>query len=132
MKNAMEVKLKWIILVLNTLNVCAKDTDELLIDDDYKHLNAFNEEEEEVTENVALLKINFFAILFINIYIVAFVVLIVYCTRCGENRKGKDLMVRNSWESDFEANLIEACDPLIQRCMPLRLAVESYEPFDNQ
>lgn len=84
----MEIKLKWITLALCSISVSTKDINDLFIEDENTHLDTLNEES-KVSENAALLKINFYAIFFINLYIAAFVVLIVYCTRCGENRNGK-------------------------------------------
>ena len=86
----------------------------------------------ENLENIALLKINLYAIFFINLYIIAFVVLIVYCTSCGEKKKEDEVFFKNDWDTDFERNLNEPFDPLIQRSMPSRLPWESREPFDDK
>ena len=89
-------------------------------------------EEKELSEDIALLKINVYAIFFINLYIVSFIILIVYCIRCGEKEEEDERFLQNEWDSDYEANLVESFDPLIQRNISPGLALETNESFDNQ
>ena len=103
----------------------------LSFDDASENSDSLDNQEENL-ENIALLKINLYAIFFINLYIIAFVVLIVYCTSCGEKKKEDEVFFKNDWDTDFERNLNEPFDPLIQRSMPSRLPWESREPFDDK
>ena len=89
-------------------------------------------EEKELSEDIALLKINVYAIFFINLYIVSFIILIVYCIRCGEKEKEDERILQNEWDTDYEANLVESSDPLIQRNISSRLVIEPNESFDDQ
>ena len=100
-------------------------------DDDPELFDNVNEEK-ELSEDIALLKINVYAIFFINLYIVSFIILIVYCIRCGEKEKEDERLLQNEWDTDYEANIVESFDPLIQRNISPRLAMESNESFDNQ
>ena len=98
-------------------------------DNDPKHFNG-SSYQTEIPEDIVLIKINFYAIFFINIYIVVFVILIVYCTRCGENGSTKGIFRRDESETDFESHLTEVDDPLIERTMSSRLV--SKELFNDQ
>ena len=104
---------------------------DLSLDDDPEIFDNVNEQK-GVSEDIALLKINVYAIFFINLYIVSFMILIVYCTRCGEKEIEDESFLQNEWDIDFEANLVESFDPLIQRNISPRLAMESNESFDDQ
>ena len=63
---------------------------------------------------------------------VSFVVLIVYCTRCGEKGQEEETFLQDEWDNDFEANLVESFDPLMLRNISPRFAMESNESFDDQ
>jgi len=104
---------------------------DLSFDDDPELLDNVDEQK-DLSEDIALLKINVYAIFFINLYIVSFVILIVYCIRCGEKEKEDEQFLQNEWDTDFEASLVEPFDPLIQRNIPPRLVMESKEFFDDQ
>ena len=65
-------------------------------------------EEKELSEDIALLKINVYAIFFINLYIVSFIILIVYCIRCGEKEKEDERLLQSEWDTDYEANIVES------------------------
>ena len=98
-------------------------------DNDPKHFNG-SSYQTEIPEDIVLIKINFYAIFFINIYIVAFVILIVYCTRCVENDNIKRIVGKNELETDFESYLIGVDDPLIEQAMSSRLVPK--ESFDDK
>ena len=118
-------------LVANLSFSPAKNMNDLSLDDEPELFDNVNEEK-ELSEDIALLKINVYAIFFINLYIVSFIILIVYCIRCGEKEKEDERLLQNEWDTDYEANIVESFDPLIQRNISPRLAMESNESFDNQ
>jgi len=116
-REPMELKHKCFVSYLYQFQVSAKDMNDVSRDNDLKNFNGSNDQT-EFSEDIVLMKINFYAIFFINIYIVAFVILIVYCTRCGENNgKQKGIFGRIESETDFESHLTEVDDPLIERTM---------------
>ena len=121
----MELKHKCYVSYLNVFQVSAKDMNDLARENDPKNFNGSNYQT-DIPEDIVLIKINFYAIFFINIYIVAFVILIVYCTRCGENGNMNGILGRNESETDFESNLTEVDDPLIERTMFSRLVPKNH------
>ena len=125
----MELKHNCFVSYLYLFQVSAKDMNHVSRDNDPKNLNGSNYQT-EIPEDIVLMKINFYAIFFINIYIVVFVILIVYCTRCGENGNMKGIFGRNESETDFESHITEVDNPLIEQTMSSKLVTK--ESLDDK
>ena len=86
---------------------------------------------EEYTQNTVLQKINLYAVIFINLYIVSFILLIFYCTRCYENNTNSQVVMVEDGDLQNEILLSEGDVSVEPRFSCHRIVRCSTEPFER-
>ena len=87
---------------------------------------------EESTQVLVLSKLNLYAVIFINLYILSFIFLIYICTRCDENNTNDNVIMIENGESQSELLFSEHNSVLTRNSTSQRLVTCSSESFERE